>query len=145
MKKVWLLIEESESLSLSSKYFRIYVGESKQDQADWAYVNLYAAIHNYFFEKWSNEIAQFIDNVTASLNCDPIDLNFCSMNVGCLVKYMKEHGTTPDKPKVTRFQDFLHHVYKPKSYYDRQNHVLQRAEAKQRNKPKARKDSPQGS
>lgn len=145
MKSNWLLIVEQESISLNTRFYKISVGTTKQDDHDWAYINLYAAMNGFFFEKWSSQVADFVDNIAESLNSTILDLNIHHISARELVKYMVEHGEPPKKPFLTPSQIKIGHVLRPSSYFNRQINVIRHAEAKQRRKPKAHNDSDFGS
>ena len=56
----------------------------------------------------------------------------------------KQIRNTPGRPPLSKSAYRVLELFKPKSYYLRQINVIHRAEAKQRNKPKAISDRPKG-
>lgn len=145
MKSNWLLIVETEAVSLNTRFYKISVGTSKQDRHDWAYINLYAAMYGHFFEKWSCKVMTFLQDIAHSLNADYLGLNVHHISCRDLVKYMVEHGEPPKKPYLTRQQVQIGQLFRPSSYFCRQLNVIRHAEAERRNKPKAHSKSPKGS
>lgn len=145
MKSNWLLIVERESISLNSRFYKISVGTTKQDEHDWAYINLYAAMNGFFFEKWSSQVVVFLQEIADSLNANYLDLNIDHIDCRCLVKYMIDHGEPPKKPYLSPNQVKIGQLVRPSSCFISQINVIRHAEAKQRKKPKVYSDSDFGS
>lgn len=144
MKTNHLLIIETEAPTLSSRYYKVSAGTGKQDEADLAYINLYAAIHNYFFEEWNDTVASFIQQIAQSFGVTILDLNIHHISAHSMVQYMMQHGEPPKKPLLTPHQEKIRSMFRPSSYYQRQINVIRHAEAEQRKKPKVKSDSAKG-
>lgn len=141
MKSNWLLIAESDTLSLSSSFYKISFGISKQEQKDLAYVRQYATNNGFYFEKWNIEVAEFFRRIADSLGCSILDINLpvCSGRefVKCLINFGKPPKTTLIKKPMV----YISKLFRPSAYFNRQISVLRHAEAKKRKKPKAYSDS----
>lgn len=66
------------------------------------------------------------------------------INVADLVSFIKRHRDFPKIPPMSRSAAFARQILDPAALFQRQLNVLRRAEAKQRNKPKANSVSTQG-
>lgn len=145
MKSNWLLIAESEDISLKSTFIKIPIGESKQEKKDFQKIRLYAIKHGYYFEKWDEKVSDFIYKIAKSLGCDMVDLNIQTYAARPFVKYIEAHGDAPKSSILSRSQLRFRQIIKPASYFISQINVIRHAEAKQRNKPKVQSKSPKGS
>lgn len=144
MRQVHFLIAAEECITLSSRFYKIVCGGTAKDEEDLAYINLYAAIKNFYFEKYDAAVAKFLENVAQSLNVTTLDLQIIHISARELVSYMENFGTLPERPALTKNQCRVMELFKPQSYFQRQINVIRQAEAKQRKKPKAHNGEPSG-
>lgn len=144
MRQVHVLITAEESITISSKFYKIVCGGTAKDEEDLAYINLYAAIKNFYFEKYDADVAKFLENIAQSLNVTTLDLQIIHISARELVSYMENFGTLPEKPALTKNECRVLELFKPQSYFQRQINVIRHAEAKQRIKPKAHLIEPSG-
>lgn len=144
MMTAYLMICSGKRITISSKFYKVFVGSSKKDATYLRFLEKYASKRGYYLQKFDNDAADFFDKVADSLNVLKLELNYQVIKVKCLVRYINQFGNTPDMPPISRNALKVIELFKGKSYYLNQIKVIQRAEAKQRNKPKADSDRPQG-
>lgn len=144
MMTAYLMICSGKRITISSKFYKVFVGSTKKDATYLRFLEKYASQRGYYLQKYDNDAADFFDRIADSLNVLKLELNYQAIKVKCLVNYIKLFGITPDMPPLSRNALKVIELFKGKSYYLNQIKVIQRAEAKQRNKPKADSDRPQG-
>lgn len=144
MNHNWLLIIETHSLSLSSRYYKVIAGTGKQAQSDLAFLKEFAYRKNCFLHKWDNDAVSFLEKVIQSLSCDILELNIHHITARSLVSIIKETGDAPRKPLLTPFMQKLRSMVVPNPQIMRKINVIRQAEAEQRNKPKVRSVSTNG-
>ena len=137
MKHNWLLIIEAQSLSPSSRFYKVIAGTGKQALADLAFLKEYADRNNCFWHRWDNDAADFLMQVLESLHCNMIQLNVHHITARSLVSFIKETGDAPKKPFLTPQQVRIGSMLMPKSKFLHPLNVIRQAEAEQRKKPKA--------
>lgn len=144
MMTAYLMICSGKRITISSKFYKVFVGSSKKDANYLRFLEKYASKRGYYLQKYDNDAADFFDKIADSLNVLKLELNYQVIKVKCLVSYINQFGNTPDMPPLSRNALKVIELFKGKYYYLNQIKVIQRAEAKQRNKPKAYSDRPQG-
>lgn len=142
MKSNWLLIAESESLTLTSRFYKISFGTTKQEIKDWTYISQYANKHGYYFEKWSEKVADFFSRIVDSLGCNMLEVNLPLCSAREFVKCLVNFGEPPKVSLIKPSWQNVTKLFRPSAYFNQQIRVLQHAEAKKRNKPKAYSDTP---
>lgn len=144
MKSYHLLIVAGACISLDTKFYKVAIGTSKKDVRYSQFIQEYAATHGHFFAIWSEETSIFLEKIAASLSQQLHELPFHKINVSDLVTFIKRHRDTPKIPPMSRSAAFARQILDPAELFQRQLNVLRRAEAKQRNKPKAKSVSTKG-
>lgn len=137
MKSNWLLIAESNELSLSSQFYKIAIGTSKQEMKYWESIQKYAHDNGFYFEKWSDHVKDFVLRIADSLGVTMLDLNIPLCNAKEFVAYLVRFGCTPKNSIVSPNYSKMRSLLRPSAYFLGQINVLRHAEAIQRKKPKA--------
>lgn len=132
----WLLIVAGVYITSCSKYYTVSVPNSMQGQKDLLYLQQWAKVHNYYFEKVSEQTDTFRRKIAESLNLEVYDLDHTLITARDFVRFIKQNGKSPVIDKESRVAAIFRKHIKPAEYYLRQIKVIQRAEAGQRNKPK---------
>jgi len=144
MKSYHLLIVAGACVGLDSKFYKVAVGSGQRDVRCCQFLSDYAATQGHFFERWSEETNLFLEKIAASLSQQLHELPFHRINVADLVSFIKRHKETPKIPPISRSAAFARQILDPAAYFQSQLNVLRRAEAEQRNKPKAKSVSTKG-
>lgn len=137
MKTYYLLIEAGRKIDPATRFFKVAVGQSKNDACCYRFLTKYALEHGYFFAKNSPDVADFLSKIADSINMPLTALHVQRISVSVLVKHIKATGSTPNPSPMTRTAAYQRQIIEPAYYFQTQIKVIQRAEAKQRNKPKA--------
>lgn len=74
MKTYYLYIEAGAQIDKDSKFYKVGVGTSKQATRDYLYLIAYSVQHGHYFEKWSSEVATFLNQVAGSMNQKSVTL-----------------------------------------------------------------------
>ena len=142
MSQAYLMICSGKRITISSNFYKVVAGSTTKDAAALRYLERYASHRGYFFQRYDHNTAAFLMKVAESLNVRIVNLNYQTIKARRLVYYISQFGNTPGMPPLSKSTYRVLELFKPKSYYQRQISVIQRAEAKQRNKPKAISDRP---
>lgn len=137
MKTYYLLIVAGKQIDPATRFFKVAVGQSKNDACCYRFLTKYALEHGYFFAKNSPEVADFICKIADSINMPLTALQVQKIAVTFLVKHIKATGSTPNPSPITRTAAYQRQIIEPAYYFQTQIKVIQRAEAERRNKPKA--------
>lgn len=138
----YLMICSDKRITISSKFYKVVSGSTTKDAAALRYLERYASHRGYFFQRYDHDAADFLMKVAESLNVRIVELNYQTIKAQSLVDYISQFGNTPGMPQLSKSAYRVLELFKPEAYYQRQINVIQRAEAKQRNKPKAYSDRP---
>lgn len=137
MKRTWLMITAGERITYCSNFYKITIGSSKQDERDLLFLQKWADTKGYFLQIWTIEVAEFYQKIANSLCMEIFEMPSMIIKIRDLVKYIKEHKSTPQIPSFSSNRVRTIDLFKPQNYFLRQINVIQHAEAKKRNKPKA--------
>lgn len=144
MAQAYLLICSGKRISISSKFYKVIAGSTMSDAAALRYLKKYASHRGYYFQKYDHDAADFLMKVAESLNVHLVELNYQTIKARCLVDYICQFGITPEMPPLSKKAIRVLALFKPDVYFQAKINVIHRAEAKQRNKPKANSYRPQG-
>lgn len=77
MTHYYCLIMAGREIDETTTIYKVGVGASRQSDRDYLYLLASAVDNNWYFEKWSNDVAQFVRNVLDSItppnSDDPLD------------------------------------------------------------------------
>lgn len=144
MKSYHLLIVAGACISLDTKFYKVAIGTGLRDIRCCQFLSDFAAAQGHYFERWSHETNLFLEKIAESLSQQLHELPFHKINVSDLVAFIKRHRDTPKIPPMSRSAAFARQILDPAALFQRQINVLRKAEAKQRNKPKAKSVSTRG-
>lgn len=141
MKTNYLLIDAAKEIDNSTKFLKVRVGTTERDSKCLQYLTFWATGRGFYFQKYTSDVADFLSKIAASLHLSLIDLPYCTVDVGVLVRHIKLFNATPSIDPLSKSASYLRTMVKPTAYFQRKNNVIRHAEAKQRIKPKAESDS----
>lgn len=143
MNRKWLMIVAEQRITCCSSFYKVTVGNTKQDSRDLSFLQKWAKSKGYFLQIWSIEVAEFYQKIANSLCLELLEMPTLSIKIRDMVKYIKEHKSAPLIPPFSSNRMKIIELFKPQNYFLRQINVIQHAEAKKRNKPKdkSKKDS----
>lgn len=144
MKSYHLLIVAGACIGYDTKFYKVAIGTGQKDARCCIILSEFAAAQGHYFERWSEETNLFLEKIAASLSQHVHELPFHKINVADLVAFIKRHQDTPKIPPMSRSVAFARQILDPAALFLRQLNVLRKAEAKQRNKPKAKSVSTRG-
>lgn len=144
MKSYHLLIVAGACVGHDTKFYKVAIGTGQKDARCCMILSEFAAAQGHYFERWSHETNLFLEKIAASLSQQLHELPFHKINVADLVAFIKRHRDFPKIPPMSRSAAFARQILDPAAYFQRQLNVLRKAEAKQRNKPKAKSVSTRG-
>lgn len=137
MKRQHLLIVADSCITRDTRFYNVAVGESQSELRYSQYITVWAADHGYYFGVYSADVDLFLKRIADSLSLTLTDLPFMAIGAAALVKYIREHGDTPKIPPMSHAAAYSREFIKPETHISRIFNVIRKAEAVQRNKPKA--------
>lgn len=138
MVRKYFLIVAGSLLSASSKFYTVEVSSSSQGLRDYNFIKDWAARHNYYWHIFDKECADFRLRIAQSFGMQVHEMHSMKLTARALVRYIKEHLSSPAISPDNREAIRLREILKPDAYFRKQISVLQRAEAYKRNKPKSK-------
>lgn len=145
MTHYYMMIDAPKSIDRNSKFIKIKVGASRQGIKDLEYIEQWANNNGAFLHVSDEECSEFINKIALSLSMRVFELPAMVISSSALLHYIKEHNATPVIPDQGREATKLKEILIPTRYLNKQIRVIQRAEAKQRNKPKSMQVDKKGS
>ncbi len=144
MKTYHLLIVAGSCITRESRFYKVAVGSSQKDIRCCRFLTDNSAAQGHYFQQWCADTCIFLEKIAKSLSVGLHDLQVMRIDISELVSCIKTHRDTPKIPAMSRTAAYARQIIDPAFYFQRQLNVIRKAEAKQRNKPKAKCVSTQG-
>lgn len=107
MTHYFCLIMAGREIDSDSRIFKVAVGTSRQSDRDYLFLLAQSVEHNWYFEKWSSQVADFVQMVLESLapekSDDPIGGTLIEgITARELVRNLKMGTKIPTDPQLFR-------------------------------------------
>lgn len=129
MKRIYVLIVTEGCISLDTRFYRIYIGESSRDQVELKSLYMLSNSRNWYFKKQDSESAEFLLNIAKSLSVSVIDLPTAHLSIKDFMRHFRKENTVPPIPAESREAARMREKLRPSTYWQRKHTVIRQAEA----------------
>lgn len=137
MTKLYMLIIAEDTITTSSRFYYVQVGETHKDSVLLSTLSILANSRNWYFKERSSETANFLIKIANSLSIKVYDLNIIKIKISKFLKQFREVGISTKDDAESREAAQMLALIRPSTYFQRNLSVLRRAEAEKRKKPKS--------
>lgn len=114
MTHYFCLIMAGREIDSDTRIFKVAVGSSRQSDRDYLFLLAQSVEHNWYFEKWSSQVADFVQMVLESLapekSDDPIGGTLIEgITARELVRNLKMGTKIPTDPQLFRNANNVRH------------------------------------
>ena len=114
MTHYFCLIMAGREIDSDTRIFKVAVGSSRQSDRDYLFLVAQSVENNWYFEKWSSQVADFVQLVLESLapeqTDDPLGGTLIEgITARDLVRNLKEGTKIPTDPQIFRNANNVRH------------------------------------
>lgn len=114
MKHYFCLIMAGREIDSDTRIFKVAVGNSRQSDRDYLFLVAQSVQNNWYFEKWSSQVADFVQMVLESLapeqSDDPLGGTIVEgITARELVRNLKMGTKIPTDPQLFRNANHIRH------------------------------------
>lgn len=112
MQHSHILITAGATIDNTSRFYRVWVGQSRQADRDYLFLLNWCVTHGYYFERYTTEVQSFLFKIADSIAAPAADphvdsLHLLDIKARDLVRHIKA-GTSPSYPENALHN--AHHV-----------------------------------